>query len=269
MKEQLHIFLNALMFYTRIPVPGWMKHDAQMLNKATVYFPFIGWIVGGTSWGIWALACLLLPPEVAVLLSMAAGILLTGAFHEDGFADVCDGFGGGWTKSRILEIMKDSRVGTYAVAGLVLLLLLKFELLLALGKVTGALSFTSCLCWILPHSLSRFTAATFIYTHSYVREDAESKAKPVAQKLSLLQLAMAGLFGLLPMLGLMWLMPTPWLLLVLPTIWLVKAYLGWYFNKWIGGYTGDCLGAAQQLAEVLLYLVLLVAFRLPVNFSAF
>jgi adenosylcobinamide-GDP ribazoletransferase len=125
MKKELRVFFTALMFYTRIPCPKWVDHDDDYINQATRYFPFIGWIVGVICFLFLYGASLLLPVPVAVVISMLAGVFITGAFHEDGFADVCDGFGGGWTKEKILLIMKDSRVGAYGVIGLVVLLLLK------------------------------------------------------------------------------------------------------------------------------------------------
>ncbi len=112
-RRQLRLLLTAVMFYTRLPVPRWVGHSDDQLNRATVYFPLIGWLVGGVAAGVYWGAAQLWPPLVAVLLSTGAGVLLTGAFHEDGLADTCDGFGGGWTRERILTIMKDSRVGKY------------------------------------------------------------------------------------------------------------------------------------------------------------
>ena len=135
MKKELHIFFTCLMFYTRIPCPKNIDHNPDYLNKATRYFPFIGWIVGSISFLAFYIFAQFLSVEIAVIIAIIASILTTGAFHEDGFADVCDGFGGGWTKEKILEIMKDSRVGTYAVVGLILLLGLKFSLLNALTEI--------------------------------------------------------------------------------------------------------------------------------------
>ena len=121
MKKELHIFFTALMFYTRIPCPKNINHHPDYLNKASRYFPLVGWIVGGISFLIFYMTSFLFSVEIAVLLSMITGVLVTGAFHEDGFADVCDGFGGGWTKEKILMIMKDSAIGAYGAIGLVLL----------------------------------------------------------------------------------------------------------------------------------------------------
>ncbi len=97
------------MFYTRVPCPRWVGHEPDYLNKATRYFPLIGWLVGAIGFAVLWGGMQLWPTSVAVLLSIAAMVLTTGAFHEDGFADACDGFGGGWTKEKILAIMKDSR----------------------------------------------------------------------------------------------------------------------------------------------------------------
>jgi adenosylcobinamide-GDP ribazoletransferase len=227
-----------------------MTHDEEMLNKASIYFPMIGWIVAGVcALSLWGFG-LLWPWPVAVLLSMVVSILLTGAFHEDGFADVCDGFGGGWTKERILEIMKDSRLGVYGVTGLGLLLGLKFLLLQSFDLPQAVLAL------LLAHPLSRFVALSFIYTHEYCREDALSKVKPVAKLLSFRDLSLAFTFTLLPVGVVIWLEGN-WIYLglALPLL-LLKGYLGRYFQRWIQGYTGDCLGATQQVAEITVYLYL-------------
>lgn len=247
---QLHIFLNALMFYTRIPVPTWMKHDEEMLNKATIYFPVIGWIVAGISSLVFYGASSIFNPEISILLSIVASILTTGAFHEDGFADVCDGFGGGWTKEKILEIMKDSRVGTYGSVGLILILALKFYSLKLLDNQT--------LIWTLfiAHSISRFVALSFIFTLNYVREDALSKVKPIAKKLLMRDLSIAFCLAIIPLLMYLIITANFFLLLIIPPLVLVHLYLSYYFKKWIGGYTGDCLGATQQVSEIVIYLVI-------------
>jgi adenosylcobinamide-GDP ribazoletransferase len=127
LRAHLRLLLLAVQFYTRLPVPAWVGYSDELLNKATVYFPLVGWLVGSVAAGAFMGANFLFRnTELALLLSMVASILLTGAFHEDGFADVCDGFGGGWTPDKILAIMKDSRLGTYGVTGLGLLLAGKF-----------------------------------------------------------------------------------------------------------------------------------------------
>lgn len=250
----MRLFYTALMFYTRLPVPKHIDHSADALNRATVYFPMIGWIVGGIGVGTYWLSTVLFPPTyLPILFSMVATVWATGAFHEDGFADVCDGFGGGWNKTQILTIMKDSRLGTYGTIGLGLLLAVKFFALQAMLGVE-AFGWAVALKYVSAHSLSRLTAATVIGALPYAREDQESKAKPIAQGITPGQLSIAALLGLLPLLALvaytgLWI----YLTFLIPLA-LVRWRLIGFFSKWLGGYTGDCLGATQQLAEVVVYL---------------
>ncbi len=250
----MRLFYTALMFYTRIPVPKSIDHSADALNRATMFFPLIGWIVGGIGILVYWLGTVLFPPQyLPILFSMVATVWATGAFHEDGFADVCDGFGGGWNKTQILTIMKDSRLGTYGTIGLGLLLAVKFFALQAMLTVE-AFGWAVALKYVAAHSLSRLTAATVIRALPYAREDLDAKAKPIAQGITPGQLAIAALFGLAPLLALvaytgLWI----YLLFLIPLV-LVRWRLIHFFKKWLGGYTGDCLGAVQQLTEVLIYL---------------
>src|SRR6188768_4304556 len=165
MKKQLHIFFTALMFYTRIPCPKNIDHNPDYLNKASRYFPLIGWIVGVISFVFYSIGAFLFTNEIAVILSIIAGILTTGAFHEDGFADVCDGFGGGWTKEKILTIMKDSAIGAYGAISLVLLFLLKFQ---SLSEVVSTINhqqtFALFLMFVSAHSVSRLAAISIVFT---------------------------------------------------------------------------------------------------------
>ena len=123
-KNEIKIFLTSVMFYTRIPCPSFIDHSEDYLNKATRYFPLIGIIVGTISFFIFWLSSLIFNIYISVIFSLGAGILITGAFHEDGLADTFDGFGGGWTKDKILEIMKDSRIGTYGTISLITIFLI-------------------------------------------------------------------------------------------------------------------------------------------------
>ncbi|WP_046246108.1 adenosylcobinamide-GDP ribazoletransferase [Hymenobacter terrenus] len=258
-RYQLRLLLTAVMFYTRLPCPRWVGHEAEQLNRATVYFPLIGWLVGAVTAGVYWCAALLWPPPVAVLLSTGAGVLLTGAFHEDGLADVCDGFGGGWTRTRILDIMKDSRVGTYGLVGLGLVMAIKVAALSGAAATPFGSSFTVPVLLVVAHPLSRFTALTFVRTLPYARADLDDgKAKPVAQSMPNRRLAAAALLGLAPLVTLaMWQQQLALLWVLLPLL-ILQIMLGRWFNKWLGGYTGDCLGATQQLAEALIYLSLTV-----------
>jgi adenosylcobinamide-GDP ribazoletransferase len=250
MKQTLQRFFTALKFYTRIPCPSWVKYSEEALNQSTKYFPLIGWIVGGSAALVFWLSSFIFSQPIAILFSMITSILMTGAFHEDGFADVCDGFGGGWTKPQILHIMKDSRLGTYGTIGLILILSLKFFTLAALPIELVPVAL------IAGHSISRGIAMTFIVTHDYVRDTENSKIKPVAQPLSIQDMLIASGFALIPLL---WL-PSFYYWLVIIPLWLVKLYLGYFFTNRIGGYTGDCLGATQQITEVVFYLIIGIHF---------
>jgi len=247
MRYELQVFFTAVMFYTRIPCPSWVDHSEEYLNKATRYFPLIGWIVGLVTAVIIYAGHFVFPPSISVLLALSVGVLMTGAFHEDGFADVCDGFGGGWTSERILDIMKDSRVGAYGVIGTILLFLFKVFALTSLLEVNLLYCVKSV---ILAHVGSRFTAVMIMRSHEYARADASSKVKPLAKQLSLQDFLIC-IFWLLPAFAIF---QHYAILLVMFPLYLLKSYLSSYFQKWIGGYTGDCLGATQQLAFVLILL---------------
>ncbi len=248
----LKLFFTALMFYTRIPCPSWVDHSEDALNRSTIFFPLIGIIVGTIGCGAYLLGSFGLPAELAIIVTMFATVWTTGAFHEDGLADVCDGFGGGWNKTKILDIMKDSRLGTYGSVGLFFVLITKFfalKSLFGIEQLTNAL-----LMYVAAHSLSRFAAMTFIHSHQYVRENDDAKAKPVAKKLSNTDLFIGAMFGLAPLMVLVLYTQTWFFAVVILPVFLVKWRLGIFFKKWIGGYTGDCLGATQQLTELTIYL---------------
>lgn len=251
MKKEIHIFLTALMFFTRIPCPKWVNHDPEYLRQSSKYFSLVGIIVGSIGASTFYGASLIFSTEISLLLSICATIYATGAFHEDGFADVCDGFGGGWTKEKILLIMKDSRLGTYGVLGILLLLATKF---LALREINPSLI---PLILISGHSLSRFIATTLIYTHPYVRDTDDSKAKPAAKSMTTKMLVISGVFGILPLLF----FQNLWIFLVIIPMYLSKLFLAAKFKKWIGGQTGDCAGAVQQLSEVIFYLTLVAIWK--------
>nr|WP_321486747.1 adenosylcobinamide-GDP ribazoletransferase [uncultured Draconibacterium sp.] len=247
MRNEIKIFLTALMFYTRIPVgyiQGWSE---KMLNKSTRYFPIIGWIVGGVGALVYFAIGAVLPVTLAVVLSMVATILLTGAFHEDGFADSCDGFGGGYTPERILEIMKDSRIGTYGTVGLLLVLAIKF---LALSHI-DAMRIPFIL--IAGHALSRVFPVLLIYSSTYARLDASSKTKPVGKADSLFSLLFALVTGGFSL----WFLAWQETVLVVAVLLVVTFYFRNYITRKLGGYTGDVLGALQQLCEVFFYLCIL------------
>jgi adenosylcobinamide-GDP ribazoletransferase len=260
MVKQWKIFLTAVMYFTRIRVPQYIGHDPGYLNKAAAYFPLVGWIVGGISALVFLVFARLVSSDIGIIASMIAGLLVTGAFHEDGFADVCDGFGGGWTKEKILIIMKDSRVGAFGAIGLIVILGSKFLLLRELPSFTPELNKPAHLIFynyryfigavIAAHGLSRLMPIIAVQWMANVTDPEHSKSRPVtSRKLDLKELLTAVLFGVAPLAFFPW----PFWLVVLPA-----GYVTWemakYFRKWIGGYTGDCLGAIQQVTEIVIYL---------------
>jgi adenosylcobinamide-GDP ribazoletransferase len=176
MKKELRIFFTAVMFLTRIRVPASTDHSPDYLQQAPRYFPVVGWIVGAISALFYLLGARYISAEVGILAAMIAGLFVTGAFHEDGFADVCDGFGGGWTKEKILEIMKDSRIGAFGAIGLIAVLSSKFLLLRELPAFTPELGqghnlFYNyryfILCVIGAHSLSRLMPVLVMQVSEY------------------------------------------------------------------------------------------------------
>jgi adenosylcobinamide-GDP ribazoletransferase len=249
-KREAEYFFAALRFFTRLPVPRRVGHSSEQLNHAARYFPLVGVIVGAIGAAVTLATLRLWPAPLAVLLGMAATLLATGAFHEDGLADSIDGFGGGWTREQVLAIMKDSRIGSYGAIGIGLALLAKFEALTALATVSPAPTFFVLL--VAGHAASRFAATTLIYALDYARDDASSKSKPLATRMGKGELAVAGLFGLAPSLLLPGASVAVALALALTAI--VTLLAARHFVRRIGGYTGDCLGATQQLAELAFYL---------------
>lgn len=246
--QQIRLFFIALQFFTRLPIPRWVGFQPDWLHHASRYFPLVGVVVAALTAAVYAAAATLFPAPVAVLLSTAAGIYITGAFHEDGFADMCDGFGGGMTAERVMEIMKDSRIGAYGAIGTICLLALKCVTLSLLPPATAiAMLFIA-------HPLSRLAATALIWRLDYAR--AEGKAKPMAQEMSCGEFLIAAISAALPALLLGAGGYVAWAAIIggVATALIAAIWLGRKFVRRIGGYTGDCLGAVQQVTEVLFYL---------------
>lgn len=235
----MNSFLSALSFYTRIPVPARVHHSTESLDKGTKYLPLIGTLVGAFGAAVFMLSSLLFSRETSLIFSIAATVLLTGAFHEDGFSDTCDGLGGGWTAAEKLRIMKDSRVGAYGLIGTVLLLLLKLSLLK--NQPAGY-------TWqgiVIAHTVSRLVPVWLIKVLEYVRLDETSKVKPVAKKMGTGGL----IFATLTAVGITAALHYQ-LLPVLVAVPLLITGFSIAFKKQLGGYTGDLLGASQQISEI-------------------
>lgn len=251
--HQCRLFFIALQFFTRLPIPRWVGFEQAWLHHASRYFPLVGSVVAAAAAAVYLAASILWPAPVAALLSTAAGIYLTGAFHEDGFADTCDGFGGGLTRERVMEIMKDSRIGTYGAVGAGLLVALKVTLLALFAPAAAVAAL------FIAHPLSRLAASSLIWKLEYARD--EGKAKPLAQEMRSAEFGVAAACAAIPAITAGALGYFSWLQigLCVAAAALAAAWLGAKFVKRIGGYTGDCLGAVQQVGEVAIYLCLLAS----------
>lgn len=247
--HELRLLLVAIQFLTRLPVPALPQYQAEWLQQSGRYFPLVGLVVGGLTASLFALLFWLFNPWIAAIGSTAFSIRLTGAFHEDGLADTCDGLGGGFTRERSLEIMKDSRLGTYGTLGLVLALALKMALLASLPLLWALVAL------LLAHGFSRFFSIILLSFMPYGGDIEQAKAKPLAQQLSGQQAAFA-LLTLLPALWLGgWLLQWPVYFWLFPfaLMLLTCYYMARLLHKKLGGFTGDGLGATQQLTELAFY----------------
>lgn len=240
--------LLAISYFTRLPVAGLVEYSEAALERAAGWFPFVGWLVAVVAVSVLWLAGQVLPFQLAVLLSMTATILFTGAFHEDGLADTADGFGPVGDRDKALAVMKDSRLGTFGALGLGLVLAIKF---LALSHF-DSLS-TAIVALAVAHPLSRLSVVVVIATQPYVSQ-AASRARSVAQGLPARGWLMALPAGLLPALVFV---DARVLLVTLSLVALLAGLLVWAFRRRFGGYTGDTLGALQQISEIGILLSLL------------
>jgi adenosylcobinamide-GDP ribazoletransferase len=262
--RQLSLFLAATQFLTRLPVPALRGFQSSWLSPSARYFPLVGVIVGLINVGTWWLAAHWFAATVAVGLMLACSLLVTGAFHEDGFADACDGFGGGATPERVLAIMKDSRIGAYGAIGIAMMLALKWATLVALPYVAFPIVVIGA------HMVSRWCAVGLIWGLQYVRSDAEAKSKPVGGGVSGLDWLVSGLIGAVALVPVFLLRapPADHAILLACAKAAVAAVVtagltAAYFKHRIRGYTGDCLGAVQQLTELTFLLVALAALVPP------
>ncbi len=247
LRREWRLLLTAVQYFTRVPVPAWVGHSAEQLDGSARYFPAVGLGVGLVAAAVLAVATVVWNPVIAAMLATAATILLTGAFHEDGLADTIDGLGGGFTRERALEIMKDSRIGTYGALALVLVVGIKVAALASLELMPALLALPAA------HAVSRWLGTSVIRRSRYVRIDATSRAKPVTQSLSSSGFAVASAW-VLPPLAFCAFVSAPATGAALLLAIGVRAWLLRWFERRLGGYTGDALGATQQLTELAFYL---------------
>ena len=276
MSQFIREYLLAIQFFTRIPITGrladWVGYSPELLRASAAHFPGIGVLVGAVAAAVFWLLQAVLPdtpfaPLVAAVLSTVATVLLTGGFHEDGLADVADGLGGSHERERALEIMKDSRVGAFGAMALVLALLGKVALLALLGSVEGVpvdgqdlllrSSFVCAAIWT-GHVVSRFLPLLVIRLLPHVGDTATSKSKPLADQISRGSLLVAFIWCFMALALSLWALSA--INLIVSCSFAALALLGMarLFKRRLQGFTGDCLGATQQVCEIAFYLGLAV-----------
>ena len=253
-RREFDALLLAVQFLTRWPVRVSGVFSEERLSAMVRYYPLVGALIGAFAGGVFWLAYLVFPMSLAVVLSTAASLLATGALHEDGFADVCDGLGG-TGREKMLAIMRDSRLGTYGVAGLGLMLAAKILALVALPS--------HIVPWLLvaAYAASRSSVVLVIATSHYVRD--AGMATPVAETLRLGGLLFALATGMAAVCGLS-LAGAP-AVIPIGLMGLAAGHIvmrGMYERR-LGGYTGDCLGGVQQMSELGMYLGVVGALASP------
>jgi len=271
-------YLLAVQFFTRIPIVGrladWVGYSPELLRASAGHFPGVGILVGILAALVYGLIQALLPdtpftPLVAAVLSTAATVLLTGGFHEDGLADVADGLGGSQDRDRALEIMKDSRVGAFGAMALMLALLGKMALLAMLGSVDVSpaeigedASFSN---WYIGaalltgHVVSRGLPLLLIWLLPHVGNTASSKSKPLADQISPGSLLVAFIWSFVVLALASLALDALSVIVACSFALLALLWMGALFKRRLQGFTGDCLGAAQQVCEIAFYLGLAVS----------
>lgn len=246
----------ALTFFTRLPF--WrlkaFQVSAEYYSQVINYWAVVGWLTGGVmAASLWLIAQVL-PYTIAIVFALLSRVLITGALHEDGLADFLDGFGGGNTKERTLEIMKDSHIGTYGVIGLVFYFLILFTLFSQLSLNLA------CLTILIADPLCKYISSQITLFLPYARTAESSKSKTVYKRMSVKTYIISFFFGLIPLL----LIPNiSWLLaIVLPIATFIALIL--IMKKKLQGYTGDCCGATFLLCELSFYVgVIIISYNTP------
>lgn len=244
MVHEARLVGTAIMFLTRLPVGTWCSGDPGDLARSTRWFPLVGLLIGSLIALVYYLASLVFPVSVSVVLMLVAGVLLTGAFHEDGLADVADSAGAFGLDAK-LEIMRDSRVGTYGSLALILLVSLKGVLLIELASDSLS-SIVSAV--IIAHVWSRWSSVCLMFEHEYARPEAANKV--VAEGVGGWRFGEATVLCLVIVLCVIFLFGINNVVWATGLPYLAAYVCGWYFKRAFGGITGDCLGAANQVVEI-------------------
>ena len=239
----------AFIFFTRLPF--WRLHQPpkECYNTVVEHWPLTGWLTGSIMAATLWLCAQALPYYIAVLLAIVMRLLVTGALHEDGLADFFDGFGGGGNnRQRILDIMKDSHIGTYGVIGLIFYFLLLFFCLSSMSPNMAALAILAA------DPYAKMLTSQLVTMMPYARREEEAKAKVVYRKISVVSGISLAFQGLLPLGLFIYYTGMAWQTLIfIPA--LVMYFLYLLIWRKIHGYTGDCCGAVCLLVELSVYLI--------------
>jgi adenosylcobinamide-GDP ribazoletransferase len=245
----LRLFLAAVAFLTRLPIPAWAHPDGRTLAAAMVFFPLVGALLGAGQAALILVLRPVLAPDGLALLLIATTVLVTGALHYDGLADTVDALGGGWSPEQRLAIMKDPHIGTFGVLALVVAVLAQFVALRSFQHVESL-----CRAVIVAPCLARMTIVWLAWQEPYARaEGGKGRFIEALQGRHVLGALLTGGAIVLGVGG--WLGS---LLLALAAVLVMMA--AFRFRRWLGGITGDALGAVCQTCELLVYGVW-VAFR--------
>lgn len=239
-RHELRLLVCAVQFLTRVPTPVLTRFEPDWITRSARYFPLVGQMVGVVCAGVLIAADRAWNGPVAALLAIGVGILITGAFHEDGLADTADGLGGGQTAQRRLEIMKDSRIGTYGVCALVLALGLKVAVL------AGAPASSAALMLLAAHGAGRAAAVVVMRLTPYAPSGDAGKWKPTPRGVRTGEVLLALAFAAWPLL----LMPGQVVAAGLAAGAVLAVALALAARRLIGGHTGDVLGGVEQAFEV-------------------
>jgi adenosylcobinamide-GDP ribazoletransferase len=231
----------AFQFLTRIPMPS-ISYEADSLSRATKFFPLVGLVVGSGAVLVRELLMFHMSRPLVAVIMLLYLVLITGCLHEDGLADTGDGFGGGRTKDQILSIMKDSRIGSYGATALVLSLLARYLLLASLPLEHFAAYVISS------QVLCRWSSLPLSYFLPPAREQ-DGQGARIAKLMSLASLIFGSVFSFAVVaFALRWSAVAPLLVAIF-----TAALSGWLYARKIGGVTGDCFGATNQLTEIAVY----------------
>ena len=248
--EELAALLFAIQLLTRVPAPAGLEFSETRQRNAIGYYPAVGVLIGAAAAAVWLGAYFVFPGPIPVLLSMLAGLILTGAMHEDGLADTVDGLGGK-DAAASLVIMRDSRIGVFGVVALISVLAVKAAALVALPAAVLPMSL------LLAHVCSRVSLVVVVANSRYA--GAEQATKPTGRGVGAGGLIKSLLTGIAVLAAALAVFPADVLIAGIAGVALGHVASRLLYERRLRGYTGDCLGATQQLSEVGAYLGLLAA----------